>query len=135
MHGRRRSVKTTVDQPLMRGLVTALPNIRPGAVPVLSAGVDLVGSATRGDREYPYRCSAASPAWPGWLAVVIGVVGRGATFVPASDGERGFLGGRAGQGRQPRQRQPAGLALRGPPAQDRLGIGCREPRTKARLPS
>jgi hypothetical protein len=30
MHGRRRSVKTTVDQPLMRGLVTALPNIRPG---------------------------------------------------------------------------------------------------------
>src|ERR671910_98009 len=28
MHGRRRSVKTTVDQPLMRGLVTALPNIR-----------------------------------------------------------------------------------------------------------
>jgi hypothetical protein len=30
MHGRRRSVKTTVDQTLMRGLVTALPNIRPG---------------------------------------------------------------------------------------------------------
>ena len=64
-----------------------------GAVPVFSAGVDLVGSATRGDREYPYRCSASSPAWPGWLAVVIGVVGRGATFVLASDGERGFLGG------------------------------------------
>src|SRR5688500_7099952 len=29
MHGRRRSVKTTVDQPLMRGLITALQNIRP----------------------------------------------------------------------------------------------------------
>jgi len=98
-----------------------------GAVPVLSAGVDLVGSATRGDREYPYRCSASSPAWPGWLADVIGVVRRGATFVLASDGERGFLGGWAGQGRQPRQRQPAGLALRGLPARDRLGSGCGEP--------
>src|SRR5918995_2442169 len=124
MHGRRRSVKTTVDQPLMRGLVTALPNIRPGL------SLSLVRASILWDREYPYRCSASSPAWPGWLAVVIGVVGRGATFVLASDGERHFLGGRAGQGRQPRQRQPAGLALRGVPAQDRLGSGCREPRTK-----
>jgi hypothetical protein len=112
-----------------------LPKGNVGKGQVLSAGVDPMGSATKRHREYPYRGSASSPAWPGWLPAVIGVVERGATFALACDGERRVLGGRAGQDRQPRQRQPAGLALRSVPAQDRLGSGCREPSTKAPFPS